>query len=94
MKGFWLLIKKRSLVPIVNDVGGIGGLQTITKKESPSYWKLIKKFEKLTRVPVVLNTSFNENEPIVCTPDEALDCFLRSKMDILVLENWMITKEE
>jgi len=55
---------------------------------------LIKEFEKITGVPVVLNTSFNENEPIVCTPAEALDCFLRTKMDLLVMGNWWISREK
>jgi len=75
-------------------VDGSGRLQTVKKEDNPLYWKLIKEFEELTRVPAVLNTSFNENELIVCTPDEALDCFLRTKMDVLVLRNYVIRKSE
>lgn len=56
------------------------------------YWQLIKEFENLTGVPVVLNTSFNENEPIVCNPEEAIECFLRTKMDTLVIGNYMVEK--
>jgi carbamoyltransferase len=58
------------------------------------YWRLIKEFDRLTGVPVVLNTSFNENEPIVCTPGEALDCFLRTKMDVLAIGPFLITRTE
>ncbi|MFN2242124.1 MAG: carbamoyltransferase C-terminal domain-containing protein, partial [Anaerolineae bacterium] len=56
------------------------------------YWQLIKEFENQTGVPVVLNTSFNENEPIVCTPEEAIDCYLRTKMDALAIGNYLVTK--
>ncbi len=56
--------------------------------------KFIKEFEKIRGVPIVLNTSFNENEPIVCRPEEALDCFLRTKMDVLVLGNWVINRSD
>jgi len=74
---------------------GTGRLQTVRKEENPLYWQLIKEFENLTGVPVVLNTSFNENEPIVCRPpEEALDCFLRTKIDVLVLNNWMTTRSD
>jgi len=84
--------EKRTIIPAVTHVDGTGRLQTVSKEENSLYWRLIKEFERLTGIPVVLNTSFNENEPIVCTPDEALDCFLRTKMDVLVLENWIIVK--
>jgi len=84
--------EKRSVIPAVTHADGSGRLQTVRKEDNPLYWKLIKEFEKLTGVPVVLNTSFNENEPIVCTPDEALDCFLRTKMDILILGNFIISR--
>jgi carbamoyltransferase len=83
---------KRAEIPAVTHVDGTGRLQTVRKENNPLYWQLIKEFENLTGVPVVLNTSFNENEPIVCKPQEALDCFLRTKMDVLVLNNWMITR--
>ena len=86
--------EKRSVIPAVTHVDGSGRLQTVKREDNPLYWQLIKEFENLTGVPVVLNTSFNENEPIVCTPQEALDCFLRTKMDVLVLEKYFITREK
>jgi carbamoyltransferase len=85
--------EKRSVIPAVTHVDGSGRLQTVKKEDNPLYWQLIKEFENLTGVPVVLNTSFNENEPIVCTPAEALDCFLRTKMDVLVLGNYFIKRQ-
>jgi carbamoyltransferase len=83
---------KRAQVPAVTHVDGTGRLQTVTREANPRYWKLIKAFEDLTGVPVVLNTSFNDNEPIVCRPEEALDCFLRTQMDALVLGEFLIRK--
>jgi carbamoyltransferase len=85
--------EKRSVIPAVTHVDGSGRLQTVKRGDNPLYWQLIKEFENLTGVPVVLNTSFNENEPIVCTPQEALDCFLRTKMDVLVLGNYFIKRK-
>jgi len=85
--------EKRNVIPAVTHVDGTGRLQTVNKEDNPLYWKLIKEFEKITGVPVLLNTSFNENEPIVCKPEEALDCFLRTKMDILVLGPYIIKKD-
>ena len=67
-------------------VDGTGRLQTVTAQENPRYHALLSEFGRLTGTPVLLNTSFNASEPIVCTPKEALDCFLRTKMDVLVLE--------
>jgi len=64
----------------------------VSRAQNPRYWALIKAFEDVTRVPVLLNTSFNENEPIVNTPAEALDCFLRTRMDRLVLGDWAIRR--
>jgi carbamoyltransferase len=84
--------EKRSVIPAVTHVDGSGRLQTVRREDNPLYWQLIKEFENITGVPVVLNTSFNENEPIVCKPQEALDCFLRTKMDVLVLGNFFITR--
>lgn len=69
-----------------------GRPQTVSKRQNPRYWALIKAFDDLTGVPVVLNTSFNENEPIVNTPEEALACFLRTRMDRLAMGNWGITR--
>jgi carbamoyltransferase len=77
--------EKRPLVPAVTHVDGTGRLQTVSRRANPRYWKLISAFERRTGVPMVLNTSFNENEPIVNTPAEALDCFLRTRMDRLVM---------
>ena len=79
--------EKRPLVPAVTHVDGTGRLQTVSRRANPRYWALIAAFERRTGVPMVLNTSFNENEPIVNTPAEALDCFLRTRMDRLVLGN-------
>lgn len=83
---------KKELVPGVVHVDGTGRLQTIKKEQNPRYYKLIKYFFNLTGVPMILNTSFNENEPIVLNPEQALNCFLRTEMDILVLNNWVITR--
>ena len=83
---------KRSLVPAVTHIDGTGRLQTVSKNQNYKFYKLIEKFYKITRVPVILNTSFNENEPIVRTPQEAIECYLRTDMDILVLQNWVIER--
>ncbi|HET7258441.1 MAG TPA: carbamoyltransferase [Candidatus Acidoferrum sp.] len=84
--------EKRSKIPAPTHVDGTGRLQTVTREANSRYWSLIKAFEQLTGVPVVLNTSFNDNEPIVCSPEEALDCFQRTKMDALVLGDFLITR--
>jgi carbamoyltransferase len=79
----------------VSHVDGTGRLQTVDRASNPRYYQLIEAFFRLTGVPMVLNTSFNENEPVVCRPEEALECFLRTKMDLLVLGNhavWRATK--
>ena len=85
---------KRVEIPAVTNVDGTGRLQTVRKEDNPLYWQLIKEFENLTGVPVVLNTSFNENEPIVCTPQEAIDCFLRTKMDVLAIGKHLVRKTQ
>lgn len=77
--------EKRALVPAITHVDGSGRLQTVSRRSNPLYWALIKAFQTITGVPMLLNTSFNENEPIVLTPAEALDCFLRTSMDVIVL---------
>jgi len=77
--------EKRTLIPAVTHADGTGRLQTVTEAANGRYYHLIRAFQARTGVPMLLNTSFNENEPIVCTPDQALDCFLRTKMDLLVL---------
>jgi carbamoyltransferase len=84
--------EKRAKIPAPTHVDGTGRLQTVTRDANPRYWSLIKAFEQLTGVPVVLNTSFNDNEPIVCRPEEALDCFQRTQMDALVLGDFLITR--
>ncbi len=76
---------KRAVIPAVTHVDGSGRLQTVSATTNPLYYRLIKEFEAITGVPVLLNTSFNENEPIVDTPQQALDCFLRTNMDAIVL---------
>ena len=78
--------EKRDLIPSVCHIDGTGRLQTVTNESNERYYNLISKFYDETDVPILLNTSFNENEPIVCKPDEALETFLRTKMDVLVLE--------
>jgi carbamoyltransferase len=83
---------QRDVIPAVTHVDGSGRLQTVAREANPRYWGLIRAFEKRTGVPVLLNTSFNENEPIVHDPAEALDCFLRTRMDVLVLGQHVITK--
>jgi carbamoyltransferase len=84
--------ERRDKIPAPTHVDGTGRLQTVTHDANPRYWNLIKAFEQLTGVPVVLNTSFNDNEPIVCRPEEALDCFQRTQMDALVLGDFLITR--
>ncbi|HEX5758992.1 MAG TPA: carbamoyltransferase C-terminal domain-containing protein [Thermoanaerobaculia bacterium] len=84
--------EKRAAVPAVTHVDGTGRLQTVSRRANPRYWALIHAFAERTGVPMVLNTSFNENEPIVNTPAEALDCFLRTRMDRLVLGDVVVTR--
>jgi carbamoyltransferase len=84
---------KREKIPAPTHVDGTGRLQTVTQEANPRYWRLIRAFEEKTGVPVVLNTSFNDNEPIVCRPEEALNCFLRTQMDALVLGDFLITRK-
>jgi carbamoyltransferase len=82
--------EKHSEIPAVTHVDGTGRLQTVSKGDR--YHDLISKFHELSGTPILLNTSFNENEPIVNTPAEALDCYLRTQMDVLVLENFVIKR--
>jgi carbamoyltransferase len=92
IKVYNVLPEKRSEIPAVTHVDGTGRLQTVDKEHAPLYWSLINAFQERTGVPVVLNTSFNENEPIVCTPQEAIDCFMRTKMDALGIGNYLVLK--
>ena len=93
MKVFPIREERRDEIPAVAHVDGSGRLQTVQKDSNLLYWKLIETFRRKTGVPMLLNTSFNENEPIVCDPDEALDCFLRTHMDMLVLGNTVVTRK-
>jgi carbamoyltransferase len=85
--------ERRSEIPAVTHVDGTGRLQTVSSRSNPLYHRLISDFYGLTGVPIVLNTSFNENEPIVCTPRHAIDCFLKTRMDVLYLGNQVVRRE-
>jgi carbamoyltransferase len=84
--------EKRSVIPAVTHVDGTGRLQTVHRDTNARYWRLIDAFAGRTGVPVVLNTSFNENEPIVCRPEEAVNCFTRTRMDALAIGHYLVTK--
>ncbi len=92
MQVYQIRPEKRALIPAVAHVDGSGRLQTVYEQTNPRYHGLINAFFGITGVPMVLNTSFNENEPVVCTPEEALDCFLRTRMDVLVIGDWMVRR--
>jgi carbamoyltransferase len=94
MQVFQIREAKRKLIPAVTHVDGSGRLQTVSSLANPKYYRLIESFRAITGVPMVLNTSFNENEPVVCRPQEALDCFLRTNMDLLVIENTVISRQD
>jgi len=85
---------KQALVPAITHVDGTARQQTVSRATNPKYWGLIHAFERRTGVPVVLNTSFNENEPVVNTPEEAVSCYLRNDMDVLVLGRYLVTKKD
>jgi carbamoyltransferase len=87
-------LKQRETIPAVTHGDGTGRLQTVEREVNPRYWKLIHRFGEVTGVPVLLNTSFNENEPIVQTPAQAIDCFLRTRMDVLSIGGFVLYKEE
>jgi carbamoyltransferase len=92
-KVFSIKNSKRDLIPAVTHVDGSGRLQTVDKNISPRYYQLIKAFYEKTGIPILLNTSFNENEPIVNSPQDALHCFLRTDMDMLVMENIIVVRQ-
>jgi carbamoyltransferase len=92
IKVYKVLPEKRAEIPAVTHVDGTGRLQTVAREDAPLYWALIRAFGDLTGTPVVLNTSFNENEPIVRTPAEAIDCFLRTRMDALAVGRYLVEK--
>jgi carbamoyltransferase len=85
--------ERRDKIPAPTHVDGTGRLQAVTREANPRYYALISAFRDLTGVPVVLNTSFNDNEPIVCRPEEAIDCFQRTRIDALVLGDFLITRQ-
>ena len=84
--------EKRDEVPAITHVDGSGRLQTVSRKLNQRYYQLISDFAELTGVPLVLNTSFNENEPIVCTPQDAIDCFMKTRMNALYLGNYAVRR--
>jgi len=92
MQVYQIIQKKRSKIPAVTHIDGSGRLQTVNKETNPRYYALINEFKNLTGIPMLLNTSFNENEPVVCKPEEALETFLRTKMDLLVLGDWIVKR--
>ena len=92
MQVFKIRPEKRKQIPAVTHVDGSGRLQTVTRSANSRYARLIAAFGEMTGVPIVLNTSFNENEPVVCKPEEAIDCFLRTRMDVLVLGDTLISR--
>ena len=83
---------KRGIIPAVTHIDGTGRVQTVSKNLNEDFYNLIFEFYKITDVPILLNTSFNENEPIVMSPDHAIRCFLKTNMDLLVLNNYLITR--
>jgi carbamoyltransferase len=92
IKVYGIRPEKQANIPAVTHVDGTGRLQTVERETAPLYWQVISAFHQETGVPVVLNTSFNENEPIVLKPEEAVDCFLRTKMDALAIGNFLVEK--
>jgi carbamoyltransferase len=85
--------ERRGMVPAITHADGTARVQTVHKDTNPRYWELIREFEKLSGVPLIINTSFNDDEPIVCRPEEAIQCFLRTRMDVLVLGDYWVEKQ-
>ena len=85
--------EKRTAIPAVTHVDGTSRIQIVRKEINPKYHSLISEFKKITGVPMVLNTSFNENEPIVCSPVDAVKTFKRTKMDYLAIQDFLVSKE-
>ena len=94
MKVFQIRSERRHQIPAVTHVDGSGRLQTVSSDANPKYYRLIEQFRDIAGIPIVLNTSFNENEPIVCKPEEALDCFLRTRMDVLAIGEFILSRKE
>jgi carbamoyltransferase len=86
--------RQRDRIPAVTHGDGTGRLQTVERDVNPLYWQLLSEFKRRAGVPVLINTSFNENEPIVATPEQALDCFLRTQMDVLSIGSFLLLKNE
>jgi carbamoyltransferase len=84
--------EKREIIPAVTHADNTARVHTVNSRDNPKYWNLIHEFEKITGVPILLNTSFNENEPIVCTPQHAVECFLRTDFDILSIGDFLVSK--
>ena len=84
--------ERRAQVPAITHADGTARVQTVHPQTNPRYAELIREFESITGVPLVLNTSFNEDEPIVCRPEEAIECFLRTRMDLLVLGDYWVAR--
>jgi carbamoyltransferase len=93
MEVFQVRPTKRAFVPAITHVDGSGRLQTVDQPGNPRYYRLIGKFRDLSGVPILLTTPFSENEPLVCYPEEALDCFLRTEMNVLVLGEFFIERQ-
>ena len=85
-------LDKRKIIPSVTHIDGTGRVQSVNKEVNKDFYELIQKFYEISNVPILLNTSFNENEPIVMNPDHAINCFLRTNMDVLSLNNFLITR--
>ena len=95
MKGLDLLYVNRSKIPAVTHVDYSARLQTVSKRFNNKFYKLIKKFKQMTKCPLLINTSFNvRGEPIVCSPKDAIECFMATNLDALVIENYFIIKKE
>ena len=85
--------KKKNFIPAITHVDGTSRIQIVRKEINPKYHSLISEFKKITGVPIVLNTSFNENEPIVCSPLDAVKTFKKTKMDYLAIQDFLVSKE-
>src|SRR4029077_12080023 len=92
VQAFKIKPHQRERIPAVTHEDGTGRLQTVERDVNPLYWSLLKRFGELSGVPILINTSFNENEPIVNTPAQAIDCFLRTKMDGLAIGSFLVVK--
>ena len=95
LKGVDKLKFERSVIPAITHIDYSARLQTVKEQDNPLYYKLLKEFKRLTGCPVIINTSFNiRGEPIVCTPEDAYKCFMRTEMDYLVMGNCILSKAE